>query len=423
MLEESYSESVGDDVHPFEKSLTQIENALAKGAPVGLVYLDASKFWAVEEHQGWEFVDKLFRETAKCLLTLKEKVPSFLEVLPTSRIWRDDFIVFFVSRAKTCLQWTEGLLTRMSDIVREQLTQHFKNYPGIQNGDMLQFFLGWSSITPVKGLPLGGLIGRAIREAIDFAAEQRFSKVPHLASELKKLIDNGEMTTVFQPVIYLASKTILGYEALARGPEGTVFKDPETIFRIASQGRFLMKAERLAKISAMESAYLIPNQYKIFLNIESELLIRPDEIFKMLREVGCTSGRIVFEITERKAVKDFEQLQTMIKLMKEEGYQFAIDDAGSGYASMESIAILDPHYIKIDQSIIRGIESNHVKQDVVRAFINLVKSRQGTLIAEGVETQGEADILTSLGVDCAQGFFFAHPAFPPPMWEEKTIKN
>ncbi|MBI1882991.1 MAG: EAL domain-containing protein [Chlamydiae bacterium] len=401
------------EVKTLEKNLPKVEKALRKGISLGLVYLDVSKFWSFEEQYGWEFIDKLFSRVSEVLLHLKEKAPPFLDVLPTCRMWRDDFVVFFIPGPKHPLKWTEGLLTRVVEALREGLKEFLPKNERLDQGD-LEFFSGWAMIHSVKGIPVGTLISRAIREALDFAAEQRFSNVSQLALELDEIINGGKLSTVFQPVVCLDTKTVLGYEALARGPEGSAFRNPEVIFNVAAQARSLMKVERLAKISAMEAARQIPERYKLFLNIDSELLIQPREIFKMLKEVGCFPGRVVFEITERKAVKDFEQLRSVIQMMKKEGYEFAIDDAGSGYASMESIAILDPQYIKIDQSIIRGIETHSVKQDVVKAFVNLSRMRHAILIAEGVEDEGECRMLSSLGVACAQGFFFARPAFPPP---------
>lgn len=401
----------------LEKTIPKVEQALSEGMGVGLLYLDVSRFWAIEDLHGPEVVDRLFGITVRGILDLKSKFSPGVQVLPSCRLWRDDFIIFLIPKKK--IKWTEELLSDMANTVHENLSKRFSDYSEIDHGNPLEFFLGWSSIIPSKRFVLSNLITRGIREALDFAAEQRFSDVPRKTSDLKRILDKGLLKTVFQPVIHLKTGAILGYEALARGPEGSPFNHPELIFNLASKGKFLLQAERTAKISAMEAARGIPKNYKLFLNIDSELLVRPEEILKMLREIGCLPGRVVFEITERKAVKDFEQLQKIVKMMKEEGYFFAIDDAGSGYASMESIAILDPHYIKIDQSIVRGIHLNSVKQDVVKAFINLSKMRNATIIAEGVEEREEAEALIKLGIEYAQGFYFARPSFPPA--SEKVI--
>ncbi len=399
----------------LEKAISKVEKALADGMPIGILYLDMSRFWEIEDLHGPQLIDHLFRMSAKAILELESRVPSEVRVFPSCRQWRDDFIIFLVHEKK--LKWTEELLNDTAETLQENLSKYFADYAEIDHGNPVDFFLGWSSITPLKELSPGNLITRGIREALDFAAQQRFSEVPRKTSELKRIIDKGLLSTVFQPIIHLKTGMILGYEALARGPEGSPFNHPDLIFNLASKGKFLLQAERIAKISAMEAARAIPNHYKLFLNIDSELLVNPEEILKMLREVGCQPGRLVFEITERKAVKDFEQLRKIVKLMKDQGYFFAIDDAGSGYASMESIAILDPHYIKIDQSIVRGVHLHSVKQDVVKAFIKLSKMRKATIIAEGVEEREEAMTLMKLGIEYAQGFYFARPAFPPILQE------
>jgi len=399
----------------YAPAVKRLKTILKKGVSVGLVYVDFSKTCHIEDKDCWKRLEKLLIKLDQYLLKMKDKEFPHLDFFSARLIKGDDLMFFFIPTASSHLHWTEGLLSKMASLIRDSLSNCAKIYHEDQWETPVEFLLGWSSINSVRGILPERLIYRAVREASDLTADSRFSEIAMLARELERVIDLVQFRTVFQPVVSLKTTEVMGYEALARGPNNTPFENPDFIFNIASKGRLLLKAERLAKLSAMELSRDIPQKYKLFLNIESELLVKPEEILIMLREVGCRPGRIVFEITERKAVKDFEHLRSVVKLLRDEGYEFAIDDAGSGYASMESIAILDPHYIKIDQSIIRGIDGNKAKQDVVKAFINLSRRRHALLIAEGIEQAKECRLLKSLGIHYGQGYLFAHPGFPPPL--------
>lgn len=406
----------------LEKSVKKVEKFLERGASVGLVYIDLANACSIDDTSCWVSVNNLLKNAHLILQDWKKsELPHLQEIFTIGPLKGDDFAVFFVPKRSSHLIWTEGLLSGMAGGLRDKLFPKPEHTNGFHSNGNLDFYLGWSSIEPTQGVSVERLVYRAIREASELTTDQHFTEVSRLAKDLGNIIDNMQFKTVFQPVVHLKTRSVLGYEALVRGPVGSPFHDPEFIFSIAAKTRLLLKAEKLAKISAVRSSQNIPDNYKLFLNIESELFVRPDEILQMLRDAGCQPGRIVFEITERKAIKDFRYLQGVVKRLRDEGYQFAIDDVGSGYASMESIAILDPNFIKIDQSLIHDIVRDTVKQDIVRAFINLSQMRRASLIAEGVEEKEQFETLKKLGVEYAQGFFFSYPKFPPPLIAEWKI--
>lgn len=406
------------------KSVKKIEKFLDRGASVGVIYVDLANACSIDDTAGWKFVNNRINNASPILQHWKKtELPHLEEVFTVGPLKGDDLAIFFVPKHSSHLIWTEGLLSGLAGGLRDKLFEKQEAFNGFHPNGNLDFYLGWSSIEPTQGVSIERLVYRAIREASELTTDQHFTEVARWAKDLGNIIDNMQFRTVFQPVVHLKTRSVLGYEALVRGPVGSPFHDPEFIFSIASKTRLLLKAEKLAKISAVESSQTIPGKYKLFLNIESELFVRPDEILQMLREAGCQPGRIVFEITERKAIKDFRYLQGVVKRLREEGYQFAIDDVGSGYASLESIAILDPNYIKLDQSLIHDIAKDTVKQDIVRAFISLCQMRKASLIAEGVEEKEQFEVLNSLGVEYAQGFFFSYPKFPPPLVPELKLAD
>jgi EAL domain-containing protein (putative c-di-GMP-specific phosphodiesterase class I) len=128
---------------------------------------------------------------------------------------------------------------------------------------------------------------------------------------------------------------------------------------------------------------------------------------------------VVLEITERASLDGVKGLSAKIALLRERGYRIAIDDLGAGYAGLASFSQLEPDFVKLDMSLIRGVDSSPRKRSVVQAMARLcAKELAIQVICEGVETSGERDVLALDSCDLMQGYLFARPArcFPVPSW-------
>src|SRR5205814_6532680 len=120
-------------------------------------------------------------------------------------------------------------------------------------------------------------------------------------------------------------------------------------------------------------------------------------------------ARVVIEITERTAIKDYPKFRERLRLFRERGFRFAVDDAGSGYAGLGSIANLEPDFIKLDISLINSIDTNFIKQNLVETMVRFADEHGAKVIAEGVERAEELDTVKRLGVHLVQGFFLHRP--------------
>ncbi|HSU97280.1 MAG TPA: EAL domain-containing protein, partial [Gemmatimonadaceae bacterium] len=119
--------------------------------------------------------------------------------------------------------------------------------------------------------------------------------------------------------------------------------------------------------------------------------------------------RVVIEITERTAIKDYPKFRERLRTFRDRGFRFAVDDAGSGYAGLGSIANLEPDFIKLDISLINGIDTNFIKQDLVATLVRFANDQGAMVIAEGVEYEQEYEVVKSLGVHLVQGFYLHRP--------------
>ncbi|MDP8266482.1 MAG: EAL domain-containing protein [Candidatus Aceula meridiana] len=232
-----------------------------------------------------------------------------------------------------------------------------------------------------------------------------------MIQELRGIIDNELLTPFFQPIFSINPTELLGVEVLTRPPTHGLLSTPDILFQAAMRfGRYhdlemLGWRKALAKIS--EGNY----KGKIFLNC-NPYLIESSELYQIeaiLNDYDMTPDRVVFEITERSAIVDYKTFYERLHEYQKKGFSIAIDDAGGGYASLESIVETNPQYVKIDLGIIRGVEENSLKRSVVKFVVSFCKENKIISIAEGIEQKKELDTLLALGVDAGQGYFLGKP--------------
>ncbi len=135
---------------------------------------------------------------------------------------------------------------------------------------------------------------------------------------------------------------------------------------------------------------------------------------QLLKKVNLEPERIVLEITEEHAAQGLDQLRETLDQYRVQGCSIAIDDAGTGYSNLEAIMKLEPTFLKIDMSLVRGIDSSVVKRELIKALSSIARSIKAQVIAEGIETLAEYEALLDLAVEFGQGYLFARPGVPFP---------
>ncbi len=235
-----------------------------------------------------------------------------------------------------------------------------------------------------------------------------------LSKEFCEIISHGKVSSHYQPIVNLADKKIHAWEALARGPINSPFRSPLTLFDMAEKLGKLFQLEKICREAAISSFGTINPQQKLFLNIHPRTIVDPNfssgETRILLDRWNLKPENIVFEITERHSVKDFKTFRKTLEHYRNQGYMVAIDDAGTGYSGLSSIAEIKPDYIKLDQSFVNNIETSMVNRAIVETFTDFAEKIGGKLIVEGIETQSQAVAMMDMGVHMGQGYFFAKPA-------------
>lgn len=235
----------------------------------------------------------------------------------------------------------------------------------------------------------------------------------NINSELDAILKNGTITTLYQPIVEFNNGEVIGYEALSRGPEGSPLFLPDMLFAIAENCNRLWDLTLLCRTKAVESAtHLEKNKY-LFLNV-NPLIIR-DPKFKLnftkefLGKNNIIPEKIIFEITEKTAIGDYMRFKDVLENYVEQGYSIAIDDVGSGYSRLTTLAEVKPAFIKIDMELIQNIDKDIFKQSIIKTFVTLSQSTGMKLIAQGIKTEAELRTLIELKVYAGQGDFLQSP--------------
>jgi EAL domain-containing protein (putative c-di-GMP-specific phosphodiesterase class I) len=221
----------------------------------------------------------------------------------------------------------------------------------------------------------------------------------------------------FQPIMYASSRRVFGYEALVRNDDPTL-AEPGRLFGAAVQ------LDRLSVLSRTIRARIAGNwpwqdaPSTLFVNVHPLDLGDP-ALYAPDQPLSTHASSVVLELTERAPLEATPELRAQIKDLRSMGYRLAVDDLGAGYAGLNSFVILEPDVVKLDQTLVRGLDAEPVRRSLIRSMIGLCEELRITVVAEGVETQAELDVLVDLGCDLVQGYLLGRPA-PVPSFRDLT---
>jgi EAL domain-containing protein (putative c-di-GMP-specific phosphodiesterase class I) len=216
----------------------------------------------------------------------------------------------------------------------------------------------------------------------------------------------------YQPIISWRRKTAFAYEALVRNEEPTL-RSPPDLFEAAGRLGRLQELGRLVRDKVAHTLDHKPVEGLLFVNLhamelDDDSLIAPDA------PLSRHASRVVLEVTERAPLETIRDVTSRVAQLRALGYRIAVDDLGAGYAGLTSFAHLEPEVVKVDMSLIRGIDKSAMKQKLLGSIVGLCRDLGIEIIAEGIETAAERDTLVSLGGDLCQGYLFARPDKPWP---------
>lgn len=239
------------------------------------------------------------------------------------------------------------------------------------------------------------------------------------AELLLQILAENRLTSHFQPIVCARDPNrVVAHEALMRGitSHGDLIS-PGSLFEMARAAHLLYQLDLAARRSAIQAATQQSLEGDLFINFNPTAIYDPafclrSTVWAITRS-GIPPERIVFEVNESDRSQDIRHLQEILRFYREAGFCVALDDLGSGYASLNLIHQLHPDLIKLDMQLIREVDRDPYKAAIAQKILELAQSLEITTVAEGVETPGELQWVQEQGVDLVQGFLMGKPAPAP----------
>ena len=239
------------------------------------------------------------------------------------------------------------------------------------------------------------------------------SNNPELTAQLNAIIRSKGVGVVFQPIIDLNDGMIIAFEALTRPRPESGFTAADKLFQCAEGAGLLWELEEVTREAAIQAAAKWPRDVRLFFNTSPEVFADSRFTDVLMNELstmpGLTPDRIVLEITELAQTAEDNTLLSQVQTAKARGFQVAVDDAGAGTSGLNRMMILRPQWIKMDRNIVREIQTDQFRQNLVRFFVHFARLSGVNVLAEGIETAPELATLIGLGVRFGQGYFLGRP--------------
>ncbi|MCC6128489.1 MAG: EAL domain-containing protein [Acidobacteria bacterium] len=379
---------------------------------IGVIFVDVEKYSHIEDFYGWEVFDDVLREAARTLRRLLGTVFSAEDLVAINRPSGSEFYVFLTLSPSLSSEEIQVRLRKkarqLEETLRQQLTERFLNRIHRQIG----LYAGFASIKYNPQVRFERLVYRSLREAQLVASRKEGERSVLLQEQFRDILAHERIATVYQPILDLRTGSVFAYEALSRGPAQSTFESPEFLFEYALKTEQIFGLEKLCLGFSARRFRGFP-EGMLFVNMETELIhhlqAAGESVLEPLLEVP--SG-VVIEITERAAIRDYRLFRQSVSLLRDLGFKIAIDDAGSGYASLQSIAEVRPNFLKISNYLVSGLHQDTLKREVVDMLQHLAVKIDAKTVAEGIEREEELEELRGLGIDFGQGFLLGRPAAP-----------
>lgn len=388
--------------------LDQVKEILIEQGEIGIIFIDIEQFEAIEAEYGWAFFDELLCQVGQ-VIAIEAKAHFLNALVTTHRTGGSSFYIFYETRGQDLNQ--ENASERAANELRDRLIDATRQrFPALQSGQV-GFFVGATRVDYRPQIRLERQIYQGMQTAADAVRDAEQQRKKQLTRELRDIIRRKRVTTLFQPIVRSKDGSVFGYEILTRGLPQSSFRNSDMLFSFAREAKLAWALEAIALEAALRRLREVDlGDRKFLLNLEAEMFGESEfRIHEMVSFFAEHKGNFVLELTERAAIEDYNAFRGLLNEFREKGIEVAIDDAGSGYASLEAIASLAPDYLKITKGLVSTLADEPIKQDLVRMLVDLASKIGAKVIAEGIETEEEYQTCRDLGIDLLQGYYLAHP--------------
>lgn len=402
--------------------LDRLKELFIEQSEIGIVFIDIEQFESIEAEYGWAFFDEFVRRAGE-VITAEAHVRFPRPIVAANLPGGSSFYIFFETRGSDLRQ--EGAFDGIANDLREKLIAVMRErFPNMQQ-EQIGFFVGAARVDYRPQIRLERQVYHGMQTAADAVRDAEQQRKKQLTRELRDIIRRKRVTTLFQPIVAARESTVFGYEVLTRGSANSSFRNSDMLFAFAREARLAWELEAISLDAALRKLRTFDlTGRKFLLNLEAEMFAESEfRIHEMVSFFAENRGHFVFELTERAAIEDYNAFRKLLDEFRAKGIEVAIDDAGSGYASLEAIASLAPDYLKITKGLVSTLAREPIKQDLVRMLVDLATKIGSKTLAEGIETTEEYDCCRELGIDLMQGYYLAHPQEKPAAGDQEVAQS
>jgi EAL domain-containing protein (putative c-di-GMP-specific phosphodiesterase class I) len=402
-------------VTPYRERIADLRRLLRENGSLRLLLVDVSELAQVEHDYGSKAFDTVLSMATDLVLELQGNEVRTSDILALNDKGGDAFLVFLspkrgdrdgrnrvVDLAQAAKRVEEHLNRRLARLT----SPYLRGRRRVTVGFAIVFF------NPL--VMEERLVARLVEEAWECVRIQRMQLDFQNRCAVQEILLGDQVRTVFQPVVNLRTSGVLGWEALSRGPVGTEAHAPLNMFEAASHADLVFELDRHCRHTALHSAGSLPPDAKLFLNMFPSSMYDPDlqgtALIEMLGKRGLGPGRIVLEISEKYAIENYTLFVEALKNFTDMGFEVAVDDIGAGYSGLEKIAHLNPRYLKLDMQLVKDIDVSYIRREMTRAVKAFAEKADAAVIAEGIEREGELEVVTEMGIEYGQGWLLGRPA-------------
>ncbi len=413
MYDSAKNERLGAQrVATFGEQLPRISHQFSECGALGIVALDVSSFESIERTYGGDAYERVFGAFAAVVSDLVADQLSVEDMVVRGETGRRELLVLLFREPSEV-----DFYKREFEILSERLARELPSkggrvaYP--YDKQLPRVHIGTAAALRNPLIGADSQLRVALDQAREHASMRASFESRRRRQRLFELVIEGNIRSVYEPIVDVETRTVFGYEALARGPEGTELHSPMRLFAMATEQDLLFQLDCLCRKAGLDGARDLPGGAKLFLNVRPTTIhdpnFRAEALERTLASCQLCPSDVVFEISEQESIGNFSIFREVRDYYGNLGFKIALDDTGAGYASLEAVMELAPDFIKVDRAFVSRIDEDPARQGLLSALQSVAERLGAQIIGEGLDTLEELETLGRLGIAFGQGWLFGKP--------------
>jgi EAL domain-containing protein (putative c-di-GMP-specific phosphodiesterase class I) len=390
-----------------------VARMLGEQGGLGALVIDLHPLAKVERHFGGSVYQAVRDQIDTFVLELKDRFREG-DLLTLDQREGDRFLLF-LGKKRQGGPFAALDLRKLADRVEEFVAPRVARLtlPYLREKPVIGVGYGFVLHSPLEGEERQ--ISRLIEDAVESSELRARLHERDERETVLEIIYNRKIWTAFQPIMAIESHAPAGHEGLSRGPRGSELQSPAALFAAASRHGVVEELERACRRQGFVDWLVFGAPGRLFLNTIPSTIRDTSFLGRgVLDYLGpsLSPQMVTLEITEHQIIQNMNLYREAMHPFLALGFTFAIDDLGAGYSGLETLATLGASFLKIDMGLVRDVHHKRVSQQVIKAIVEMGAGVGATVIAEGIESDDEAQALLGLGVELGQGYHLGRPVDP-----------